>query len=177
MAGNPLEIYQDIFFQGFEVFIAGVAGATSDLPGVEPQSPPNLITYGTLGIATIDQGTPELTVVYPDTTIDHFSFFSFFYGCVLSTEETVLGMPQPCTVTVTGIDKNGMQVAQQAFEFNTNGGLSEQMVEAKLVGFTGLQSAIFSTSASLAGLPENATTATVADTFNYTVFGQNPISP
>lgn len=174
VAANPVNVYDDMFFQGFEVF---VAGTTMNTPGVEAQSPPNVITYGATAVSTILQGTPALTVLYADSTIDHFSFFSFFLGCVVASEETVLGVPQPCTITVTGIDKNGKQVAQQDFKFNTNNGLSQQMIEAKLVGFTGLQTATFSTSASLVGLPINTTTAFLGDNFNYTVYGQNPISP
>jgi hypothetical protein len=107
---------------------------------------PNLIGYGTLTLATIDQGTPELTVVYPVTKVDHFNFFSLFYGCALPSEKTVAGVPPPCTVTVTGIDKTNNQVAQQDYKTNTDGGLNEQMVEAWLVGLTGLQVATFSRS-------------------------------
>lgn len=157
------------------MFTAGVGGAPAT--GVLPQSPPNQIASGPLTPATLLQGTPALTTVYQDTTIDRFDFFSFFYGCVLATQETVAGAPEPCTVTVTGLDKNGRQVAQQSFDFVANA-LSEQMNKATLVGFTGLQTATFSvTSKALGTLPENARVALVGDTFNYTVFSQNPISP
>ncbi len=52
-----------------------------------------------------------MTVVYPNMTIDHFSLFSFFFSlffaCVLSTKESAAGVPQSCTVMVTGLGKNG----------------------------------------------------------------------
>ena len=72
VALNPVDLYLDIFFKGWEVFAYGVAGATGNVPGVTPQLPPNLISYGALDTATIEEGTLALTVVYPDTTIDHF---------------------------------------------------------------------------------------------------------
>ena len=123
------------------------------------------------------EGTPALTTVYQDTTIDHFDFQSFYFGCVLSSQETATGVPQSCTVTVTGFDKNGKQVAKQSFPFVANA-LSQQMIKATLVGFTGLQTASFSIASNLLGvLPENATVSTVADTFSYTVYSQNPIAP
>ncbi|KAL6720628.1 hypothetical protein ACLMJK_002553 [Lecanora helva] len=177
VAANPVDLYLDIFWQGWEVFTFGAAGDPTNLPGVIPQSPDNLISFGTLDAATIDQGTPELTVVYPDTTIDHFSFYSFFFGCVVSSTETAAGVPQTCTVTVTGFDKNNKQVAKQSFTFTSNGGLNQQMVQARLVGFDNLQRAEFSTKASLLGLPTTAAISTLGDTFNYTVFSASPISP
>ena len=172
---NPVNIYLDIFFKGWEVFDFGVAGSTANVPGVLPQSPPVLIGYGTLDAATVEQGTPALTVIYQDTTVDHFDFNSFFFGCALDTVEGAASAPQTCTVTVTGFDKNNKQVAQQKFNF-VQDGLSQQMVQAKLVGFTNLQTATFSTASTLLGtLPVNTTVSTVADTFNYTVYGQNPV--
>lgn len=60
--------------------------------------------------------------------------------------------------------------------FPSNGGLSQCMVEARLVGFVGLQTTTLSTSASVLGLLTNATTSTFTDTFNYTAYSQNPIS-
>ena len=77
-------------------------------------------------------------------------------------------MPQSCNLTVTGLNSQGTQVAQQTFAFVSNGALNEQMIEAKLKGFEGLQNAVFTTQAS-----DKDLVATLADTFNYTVFGQD----
>ena len=175
VAANPVNLYLDIFFNGWEAFVAGTGGVVAT--GVAPQSPPNVTGYGSIDVATILQGTAVLTTVYPDTTINHFDFNSFFFGCVLSSQESAAGVPQSCTVTVTGLDKNGKQVAKQSFNFVANA-LSQQMIKATLVGFTGLQTATFSTSSKLVGaVPENATVTTLGDTFSYTVYSQNPISP
>ena len=76
-------------------------------------------------------------------------------------------MPQSCNLTVTGLNAQGTQVAQQTFGFVSNGALNQQMIEAELKGFEGLQNAVFRTQAS-----DEETVATLADTFNYTVYGK-----
>ena len=79
----------------------------------------------------------------------------------------MVGVPQSCNLTVTGLNAQGTQVAQQTFAFVSNGALNQQMIEAELKGFEGLQNAVFMTQAS-----DEDTVATLADTFNYTVFGK-----
>ena len=120
-----------------------------------------------MDVATIDQGAPTLTADYQGSTIAYFNLYSFFFGCALGSEESVVGVPQSCNLTVTGLNAQGTQVAQQTFGFVSNGGLNQQMVEAELKGFQGLETAFFVTQAS-----DAATVATLADTFNYTVYGK-----
>lgn len=163
---EPEGIYEDLDYPGWSLVVTDTLGSDSDIPLLVPNTPPNCIAYAVLDAATIDQGAPYLTAVYEESSIASFNFYSFFFGCALGTEETVVGVPQSCNLTVTGFNAQGKQVAQQAFAFVSNEGLNQQMVEANLKGFEGLQNAVFTTQASDTDL-----VATLADTFNYTVFG------
>ena len=60
-----------------------------------------------------------MTTTYADSTIDHFDLKSFYYGCSLGTQASVLGVPQSCTVSIKGYKDELAQelVAEQSFEF------------------------------------------------------------
>lgn len=144
----------------------GLGSTTSDASGVTPNSPPNVIGYAPTLVATITQGQPEMTTVYDNSTITEFDLYSFFFGCALDTQNTVVDAAQACTVTVTGLNVSGEQVAEQSFSFEPTG-VAAQMVEAVLgVGFRGLQSALFNTTSA-----DGVLISTVVDTVNYTVYG------
>ena len=113
-----------------------------------------------------------MTTVYQDTTIDHFDLSSFFFGCVVGLDNGQADPAISCTVTATCVNPAGKTVASQSFNFMSNGGLVQNMVEAKPSGFKGCQFVSFVT-ASAAG----ATTGTAMDTFTYTVYSTLPLSP
>ena len=113
-----------------------------------------------------------MTTVYPDTTVVFFNLFSFFFGCAIGLEQSQADPPVSCTVTATCVNPDGQTVATQSFPFVSNGGALQNMVEAKLSGFKGCQFVSFNTTS-----PGGVTTATVMDTFNYTVCSQLPFSP
>ena len=141
------------------------ASSTEDLPGLIPNSPPNCAAFAPWDTAGTLQGTPEMTAVYDDSTISNFTLSSFFYGCVLGTEESEAAVPMSCTITLTGFSSSGKQIAQQNFRFVANG-LEQQMIEAYPMGFTQVQFITFIIQA------PNATTAALIDTVQYTLFSK-----
>ena len=70
------------------------AFSTEDVPGLIPNSPPNCAAFGPGDTATTLQGTPEMSAVYDDSTISNFTLGSFFYGCVLGSEEFLIAAPR-----------------------------------------------------------------------------------
>lgn len=168
ISAEPVGIYEDLDYPGWSLVVTDITGSNSILPLLVPNTPPNCIAYAVLDVATIEQGAPYLTTVYEESTIAYFNLYSFFFGCAVGSEETVVGVPQSCNLTVTGLNAQGKQVAQQTFAFVSNGALNKQMIEAKLKGFEGLQNVVFTTQANDKNL-----VATLVDTFNYTVFEQD----
>ena len=113
-----------------------------------------------------------MTTVYQDTTVVFFDLFSFYFGCATGLEQSQADPVVSCTVAATCVNPAGQIVATQSFSFVSNGGLLQNMVEAKPSGFKGCQFVSFNTTS--AG---GATTATAMDTFNYTVYSLLPFSP
>ena len=141
------------------------ASSTEDLPGLIPNSPPNCAAFAPGDTATTLQGTPEMSAVYDDSTISNFTLGSFFYGCVLGSEESLAADPMSCTITLTGFNSRGKQIAQQNFPFVVDG-LEQQMIEAHPVGFTQVQYITFIIQA------PNSTLAALIDSVSYTVFSK-----
>lgn len=147
-------------------------GAGTTVTGVIPNSEPNMAAFGPLDTTTLEQGTPSMTTVYSDSTITYFDLQSFYYGCVVTSAETVEGVPESCTITVTGYNTNGQEVASQTFAFNSNGGVQQQMQQAVLSSsFKHLQHADFSVNTATG----NATTSGLIDTVAYTVYSTQPL--
>lgn len=114
-----------------------------------------------------------MTTVYQDTTVVFFDLFSFFFGCATGLKNSMADPLVSCTVAATCVNPAGQIVSTpQSFSFVSNGGLVQDMVEAKPSGFKGCQFVSFNTT-SVGGV----TTATVMDTFNYTVYSEVPFSP
>ena len=84
-------------------------------------------------------------------------------------QEIVAARPQACTITIECISPSNATVATQAFTFATDGGISQQMIEAKRKGFKGHQS-VDSSTTHLSGTP----IATVMDTFSCIVYSSDP---
>jgi hypothetical protein len=132
-------------------------------------SPPNAAAFSTLDVATVAQGQPSMTVNYSDSTIDHFDLKSFFFGCVLATQVSILGKPISCTVTVKGYKDVGKKELAGSQTFSFDAGLLQtqaQMVKADVkygYGFEGVKHVDFFVS-------QPATTAAVIDTVSYVVY-------
>ena len=106
-----------------------------------------------------------MTAVYDVSTISNFTLGSFFYGCVLGSEESVASTPMSCTIILTDFSSSGRQVARQKFAFLANG-LEQQMIEVHPVGFTQVQYVTFVIQ------DLNATLAALIDSVSYTVFSR-----
>ncbi|KAF2639666.1 hypothetical protein P280DRAFT_44758 [Massarina eburnea CBS 473.64] len=108
-----------------------------------------------------------MTVDYADSTIDHFDLKSFYYGCAVGSEVSVVGVPLACTVTVKGYadTQKTKLTASQSFGFEV--GLLQveaQMKKASLgKGFVGVRVVEFFVSNELV-------TAALIDTVEYTVY-------
>lgn len=113
-----------------------------------------------------------MTVNYADSTVDHFDLKSFYYGCALGSEESVAGVPSPCTITVRGYsDDDGEDlVATQSFDYKVGTlQLQSQMQKAVLGnGFKGVKKVEFDVSAELI-------TAGLINTVSYTVYSTEKI--
>lgn len=111
-------------------------------------------------------------VNYPNSSIASFNLNSFYYGCGLGTETSLLGVPISCTITVTGFGPASAgtpQLATQTFAFVSNGGLSQDMTEGNfLPAFRQLYSAVFTLSSAQTNL-----TAGLVDNVNNTIFSNS----
>jgi hypothetical protein len=166
VAASPIGIYDDIYWQGFNL---AATGGLQDVVVVVPNTPNNVAAFAKDNTATIFQGQPAMTVNYADSTIDHFDLYSFYYACVLATEASVAAKPQSCTLTIKGYRDDAAKelVAQQSFDFNvgvlqTNAQMSRADVS---IAFRGLRRVNFFVSDELflAGL---------VDTVGYIVYSK-----
>ncbi|KAJ4367705.1 hypothetical protein N0V86_009826 [Didymella sp. IMI 355093] len=164
VAASPIGIYLDIFWQGMSLV---QTGGLQNVAIVEPNSPPNYAAFSAADVATLTQGQPAMTVNYADSTIDHFSLHSFYYGCSAATQASVAGVPLSCTVTIKGYadDQAQQLVASQSFDFKA--GLlqtSAQQLRADVSSkFKNLKRVNFFVS-------NNVLTAGLIDTVSYTVY-------
>lgn len=168
VAAAPINIYQDILWNGMSLV---QTPGTTGTPGVQSNSPPNYAAYSALDLATVEQGQPSMRVNYADSTIDHFDLKSFYYGCVVASQVSLLGIPTACTITVTAYsDADGAnQVATQSFNYKA-GALTTQMQLATLgKGFTGVKKIDFDVSNDLL-------TAALIDTVSYVVYSTGKIT-
>ncbi|KAF2674293.1 hypothetical protein BT63DRAFT_6662 [Microthyrium microscopicum] len=69
--------------------------------GVIPNTQNNMAAFSALDTATVLEGTAAMTTVYPDSTIDHFDLYSFYYACSSATQTSLLGLPLSCTITAS----------------------------------------------------------------------------
>ena len=105
VAAVPINIYLDILWRDMALVVTSFPTAEA-LPGVVPNSPPNCASIGPGSTATL-QGTAEMSADYDDSTISNFTLGSFFYGCILGTEESETSTPTSCTLTLIGFSSSG----------------------------------------------------------------------
>ncbi|KAF2818889.1 hypothetical protein CC86DRAFT_151947 [Ophiobolus disseminans] len=170
VAASPINIYLDIFWQGMSLV---QTGGLQNIAIVKPNSPSNYAAYSALDVATVAQGQPSMTVTYADSTIDRFDLHSFFYGCALGTQVSVLGVPQSCTISIKGYkDELARElVAEQSFSFTVAAlQTNAQMVKASVSSkFKDLKRVNFFVS-------NDITTAALIDTVSYKVYSDKQIS-
>ncbi|GAB7344153.1 hypothetical protein MBLNU457_2048t1 [Dothideomycetes sp. NU457] len=163
-AGLPVALtgslgpYDNLYYQNLQTLKPLVAPA-----GVPPFSAPNAIYY------QIEQelsGGPKIYADYDDSITDHFNFKSFYFGCVVATQEAAATTPVSCTITITGF-RNNQQVVTQDATFNVNIGTIEQNMEkVVLQGFGDVDAVTFATAAATG---TKGTTAVTIDNLEYDV--------
>ncbi|KAF1912824.1 hypothetical protein BDU57DRAFT_457191, partial [Ampelomyces quisqualis] len=166
VALSPINIYLDLFWQGMA--LAKTSGL-QNLAIVKPNTPDNYAAFSKLNVLTSSQGQPAMTVNYPDSTVDSFDLTSFYYGCAVGTQTSVLGVPTSCSISIKGYsdDAGTKLVAEQSFSFTTGVlQLSAQMVKATVdPKFKGLKRVNFSVSNDLL-------TTGLIDSVNYKVYSR-----
>ena len=137
------------------------------VPYVDAHSAPNYAAYSKFAVPTLLQGQPAMSVDYPSSIVDHFDLGGFWYGCAAGSEESVVGVPLPCTIEIKGYkDSEGKElVATQEFDYNIKlGDLNTQMIQAKVdKKFKGLKKVEFFVS-------DDTYTAALIDDVAYTVY-------
>ena len=142
--------------------------------GVLPQSPPKAIVYNPLN-AYSSIWTPTWSCFMGNSITDHIDLHSFYFGCALATKNGVENKTRSCDITVTAYTKTGTTpFAEQNLSFvarseglYSNG--SQPMVKAKLEGFTGAYSIVFTVDGKPEA-PKNKTTALIVDDVDVTIF-------
>ena len=166
----------------------GVISATPLLAGLNTQSRPNALAFDVVaslqGQHEVSSETlrnhhqrkhltnkkSQLRTDYDDSTTSNFNFKSFYFGCVLPTQETLASLPLSCSVQVTGY-RNGKQVASQKADFRKPLlQLTANMAKVELNdGFCDVDRVSFDTTGGL--IPE-VLTAVLMDEFEYTTFSK-----
>ncbi|GAB1740429.1 hypothetical protein NU219Hw_g5534t1 [Hortaea werneckii] len=122
--------YMGLDFDGFNVINVGNA-----VTGVKPQSGKQV---GVQYILTTGKDNTANLKTTGDTK--YFVFQEFYFGCVLSSQETLAGVPTSCALTLTG-KRNGRTVVTQ--DVNFNGGLANGVTKnMKRVLFDGRFTAV-----------------------------------
>lgn len=111
----------------------------------------------------------QLRTDYDDSTTSHFDFRSFYFGCVVSTQETLASLPLSCSVQIKGW-RNGKQVASQTADFRKPLlQLTANMAKVELNGdFCNVDRVTFDTQ----GLIPQVLLAVLMDNFEYTTFAK-----
>ncbi|RMZ02198.1 hypothetical protein D0862_06097 [Hortaea werneckii] len=142
--------YMGLDFDGFNVINVGNA-----VTGVKPQSGKQvgvqyILTTGKDNTANLKTTGDTKYFVCNDpshpaswasiTDIDRQVFQEFYFGCVLSSQETLAGVPTSCALTLTG-KRNGRTVVTQ--DVNFSGGLANGVTKnMKRVLFDGRFTAV-----------------------------------
>ncbi|KAI7157283.1 hypothetical protein KC343_g9675 [Hortaea werneckii] len=100
--------YMGLEFDGFNVINVGNAAT-----GVKPQSGDQV---GVQYILTT--GVDNTATLKTAGNTKYFALQEFYFGCVLSSQETLAGVPTSCALTLTG-KRNGKTVATQDVNFGS----------------------------------------------------------
>ena len=126
--------------------------------GVISRTPPNSAAYS--GAGRLLNGVSNITPIKSGSTFD---LTSLFFGCVVSTEETVAGKPTACTMTVTGYNGSD-EVGAQSFVYEPSDLLLAPMEFARLSTWAhGLTNVSFETAT-------DTLIATKLDNVRYTIY-------
>lgn len=129
--------------------------------GVAAQSKPNVAVQDIL--TTSLDNTATLKPASSKTT--YFSLQSFYFGCVASSQESVVGVPLACSLTLTG-KRKGKTVVTQKISFSPSGLLTSPMKKQTFAGaWSSVDEVDFKQTSALA-----AATGVLYDNVQFTTF-------
>ncbi|KAI7210667.1 hypothetical protein KC333_g8120 [Hortaea werneckii] len=149
--------YMGLDFDGFNVINVGNAAT-----GVKPQSGKQV---GVQYILTTGSDNTANLKTTGDTK--YFVFQEFYFGCVLSSQETLAGVPTSCALTLTG-KRNGKTVVTQDVNFSSGlaNGLTKNMKRVLFDGrFQAVDEVSFELTSNLA-----AATSVLYDNVRYVTY-------
>lgn len=127
---GPINVYMDILWKGMN-FTKTRASVIDNFQGLIPNTGESYASFYQEHDRRSEQGKPEMTTVFRDTTITSFNLYSFFYGCEWND------VPHSCTITIAGKTPSGDDVGPQTFRFE-NDGQEQEMVKAVVEDFKDL---------------------------------------
>lgn len=150
---QPIGAYDGLEWANFDVVNIG-----NGVTGVKPESSPNVaLLYIASG------GVSPTATLEPTGNTNYFALSSFYFGCVLSTEETLASAPTSCTISVTGM-RNGKTVATESFSYTPDNAV---LADLEKVTFNGqwavVDHVVFQSTGTLA-----AAQSVIFDNFVYT---------
>ncbi|KAI4188453.1 MAG: hypothetical protein L6R41_002132 [Letrouitia leprolyta] len=158
VAANTVPVpYLGLNFTSFIYQNAGIAGLAK---GVVPQSGKIYIANGLLS----PNRTPRLSI--KGTNTRNFDLLSFYYGCLLVTENAQVQASKACTFEISGVKApSGQSVGPNSFKY-TPGSLTAATMEKATFDstFVGLQSVSVKLTIPDAEVP---LTVFLSDTFQY----------
>lgn len=130
---------------------------SSSPTGVVPQSGTQYAVFNVETRALTTSSYTGITVENDDSTTKSFSVDKFYYACAVASQEGLIGVPASCTVTATGYDAQGKQVAKQSFGYDVVAAKQGMMLAQPGNAFKGLYKVVFNqkpslTSVALVGL-------------------------
>ncbi|KAI2475003.1 hypothetical protein Ptr902_07505 [Pyrenophora tritici-repentis] len=188
LTGPPVALtqigqYFDLYFQG--IYLVPTFNLPIQ-PGVKPNTPSNMAGFNLINLATLN-GPPTISTEKADSNVDFFDLESFYYGCVIPTQETVASLPVSCDITVTGFSDTAgtMKTCEQSFEYRVDGvpsaviggtpigekpvTVSKEMMKATLgAKFKGLKKVMFSVQGK--SPVSGVLTAALLDSISYTSY-------
>jgi hypothetical protein len=184
VAASDIGIYLDIYWQGMTLVNTG---NLQNIASVTPNSPPNYAAFSALDTGTVIQGRPSMMTNYDDSTVDHFDLESFYYGCAVASQASIVGVPFSCDITIKGYadDAGTQQVAEEKYGF-TVGGITSALLGKVAPQETQLRAQMLKATPSKKFygvkrvdfyVSKDLVTAGLVDTVQYTVYSDKSISP
>ena len=158
VTGQPINHYMNIYWKGMSL-AKTKDSLDENLEGLAPNSPPNFASFSPEDNVTKQQGVPQMTTVYEDSTVASFNLHAFFYGC--TTDEL---LPASCEITIFGYNSTDEQVNEQTFNFEADG-REQQMRKAVANEFNNVKMVKFEIG------PEGTEAIAYIDSVEYEVFG------
>lgn len=120
---QPIGTYDGLEWANFNVIDIG-----SGITGIKAQSSPNVATQYVLS-----SGLSPTASLQTTGNTQYFALNSFYFGCVLSSQETLAGLPTSCSLTVTG-KRSGKTVATQDISFTPQNLVTSNMQKQTFSG-------------------------------------------